>query len=563
MSESSTFLKEILGERYEVLGKLGAGAFGEVYRARDTVLGREVAIKRIRLDVFAEPSQLEEVNKRFLREAQVASQLRHANIVITHDIVSAPTMSFIVMELVTGQTLAKLLQARGRLSLSETNDVLSQVAAALDYAHQNKVVHRDVKPANIMIEPSGQVKVMDFGIAKLDSGQNLTATGNIMGTPNYMSPEQARGEKVDGRTDLFALGCILYECLSGEKAFKGDSVTAVLLKVLSEEPKPVDFTGIGLPVELGPVLKRALAKSAGERFATGADLIDAVRTLDAFKGGAAAPPTLGAIPRVPSAAEPPPIPPTVRRAEAASEPPKGASRRLPLALAAAILLAVLVGFLWSRSGERREPRAPRSPGEPVELAELVVEEEPGFFGKLLGSPNRLVITVPETTRLDLSLGARLSSDTAQAGDEFEATLASPIEIEGFEAVPAGSRIEGHVSHAAGAGDVSGRGSITLELDSLSLPEGGRVEIQAEPVSFEARGTKKKDAGIIGGLAGVGAVVGGIIGGKKGAAIGGAAGGGAGTTVVLTTKGEEAVLEEGASFSARLAAPFTVSRDSPR
>lgn len=559
MSESSsTFLKEILGERYEVLGKLGAGAFGEVYRARDTVLGREVAIKRIRLDAFAEPSQLDEVNKRFLREAQVASQLRHPNVVITHDIVSAPTMSFIVMELVTGQTLAKLLQAKARLSLSETIDLLSQVAAALDYAHQNHVVHRDVKPANIMIEPSGQVKVMDFGIAKLDSGQNLTATGNIVGTPNYMSPEQARGEKVDGRSDLFSLGCILYECLSGEKAFKGDSITAVLLKVLSEEPKPVDFAGIGLPVALGPVLKRALAKSASGRFAAGAELIDAVRTLDVLKGGA--PATFGAIPRVPSAAEPPPIPPTVRRAEAVVEPSKGASRRLPLALAAALLLAGLVGFLWSRSGERAQPRASRPPGE---ISELVVEEEPGFFGKLLGSPSRLVITVPETTRLSLSLGTPLSSETAQAGDEFTATLASPIEIEGIQAVPAGSRIEGHVSHAAGAGDVSGLGAITLELDSLSLPEGGRVELQAEPISFEARGTKKKDAGIIGGLAGVGAVVGGIIGGKKGAAIGGAAGGGAGTTVVLTTKGEEVVLEEGASFSSRLAASFTVTQDSPR
>jgi tRNA A-37 threonylcarbamoyl transferase component Bud32 len=554
MSESSQFLKEILGERYEVLGKLGSGAFGEVYRARDTVLGREVAIKRIRLDVFAEPTQLEEVNKRFLREAQVASQLRHPNVVTTHDIVSAPTMSFIVMELVTGETLAKLLQSKGRLSLMETLDFLSQVAAALDYAHKNHVVHRDVKPANIMIEPSGHVKVMDFGIAKLDSGQNLTATGNIVGTPNYMSPEQARGEKVDGRSDLFSLGCILYECLSGEKAFKGDSVTAVLLKVLSEEPKPVDFAGIGLPAELGPVLKRALAKSASARFGTGAELIEAARGVVA---SAAAPATLGAIERKPTAAEPPPIPPTVRRAEAEAAPSKGASRRLPLGLAAAILLALLVGFLYSRSGERVKPRAAASEGE------LVVEEEPGFIGKLLGSPNRLSITVPETTRLSMSLGTELSSETAQAGDEFEATLASPVEIEGIEAVPEGSRIEGHVSHAAGAGDVSGRGAITLELDSLSLPGGGRVAIQAEPISFEARGTKKKDAGIIGGLAGVGAVVGGIVGGKKGAAIGGAAGGGAGTTVVLTTKGEDVVLEEGASFSTRLAAPFTVTKDIPR
>jgi hypothetical protein len=370
-----------------------------------------------------------------------------------------------------------------------------------------------------------------------------------------MSPEQARGEKVDGRSDLFSLGCILYECLTGDKAFKGDSVTAVLLKVLTEEPKPVDYAGIGLPMELGPVLKQALAKSASGRFASGADLIDGVRTLKP-----AAPATLGAMPRTPRAAESPPFPPTVRRAEAVSEPSKGTSRRLPLALAAAILLAVLAGFLWSRSGERAQPRAARSPGE---LVELVVVEEPGFFGKLLGSPNRLVITVPETTRLDLSLGAQLSSETAEAGDEFTATLSSPIEIEGIEAVPAGSRIEGHVSHAAGAGDVSGRGAITLELDTLSLPEAGRVDIRAEPVSFEARGTRKRDAGIIGGLAGVGAVVGGIIGGKKGAAIGGAAGGGTGATVILTTKGEEVVLEEGASFSVRLAAPFIVTQDSPR
>ncbi len=547
MGDSSAFLKEILGERYEVLGKLGAGAFGEVYRARDTVLGREVAIKRIRLDVFAEPGQLEEVNKRFLREAQVASQLRHPNVVTTHDIVSTPTMSFMVMELVTGQTLAKLLQSKTRLSLGETIDVLSQVAAALDYAHQNHIVHRDVKPANIMVEPSGAVKVMDFGIAKPDTGQNLTATGNIVGTPNYMSPEQARGEKVDGRSDLFSLACILYECLTGEKAFKGDSVSAVLVKVLSEEPKPVNFAGIGLPVELGPVLTRALAKTSSQRFATGAELIGAARVLESLS---AAPPTRGAIP--------PTVPPTVRSPEASSEPPKTASRRrLPFALAAAILLAGLVGFLWSRGAERTAPRSAGSEDR------LVVEEEPGFFGKLLGSPNVLVITVPESTRLRLTLSTPLSSETAEAGDELEATLADPIEIEGIDAVPAGSRVEGHVSHAAGAGKVSGRGTITLELDSLSLPEGGRVSIEAEPISFEARGTKKKDAGIIGGLAGVGAAVGGIVGGKKGAAIGGAAGAGAGTSVVLTTKGEEVVLGEGASFSTRLAAPFTVTQDVPR
>jgi serine/threonine-protein kinase len=541
-----TALNEFLGARYQILGKLGAGAFGEVYRARDGVLGREVAIKRIRLDAFAEPGQLEEVNKRFLREAQVAAQLRHPGIVTTHDIVSAPGMSFIVMELVEGETLHNLLHARRRLSLPEALDLLSQVAAALDYAHQNHVVHRDVKPANIMIEPSGRVKVMDFGIAKLDSAQNLTASGNIVGTPNYMSPEQARGERVDGRSDLFSLGCILYECLSGEKAFKGESITAILLKVLTEEPKPVDFAAIGLPSKLSPVLRRATAKNASERFASGAGLMEAVRELVA-PGPPAATSTMGALPR----AEPPPVPPTVRRAAVVSERPP---RSWVPWLIAVVLLTAIAGLLWSRNSERSRSNAPRATGE------LVVEERPGFFRKLLGGEARLRITVPEKTTLALSLETALSSETAAAGDEFTATLSKAVAVEGFEALPAGSRIRGHVSHAEGAGKVSGRGSLALELDVLEIPDGDRVDIQAEPLAFDARSTKKKDAGVIGGLAGVGAVVGGIIGGKKGAVAGGAAGGGAGTGVVLSTRGEEVVLPQGAAFSARLSSPFTITRD---
>ena len=165
-----------------------------------------MAVKRIRLEAFAEASQLEDVKQRFLREAQVAARLRHANIVTTHDIVATAGTSFIVMELVHGQTLQAVLQERGRLPLDETIALMAQAAAALDHAHANQVVHRDVKPANIMLEPGGDVKVMDFGIAKLETGANLTTTGSIMGTPNYMSPEQAKGMKVDGRSDLFSLG---------------------------------------------------------------------------------------------------------------------------------------------------------------------------------------------------------------------------------------------------------------------------------------------------------------------------------------------------------------------
>jgi len=222
------------GDRYRPVARLGAGAFGEVFRARDALLGRDVAVKRIRLDAFAEPAQLEEVKQRFVREAQVAARLHHPNIVTVHDIVATGTTSLIVMELVEGETLQSRLRARGRLDLPETIRVLGQVASALDHGHANQVVHRDVKPANIMVEPSGRVKVMDYGIAKLETAANLTSTGLIMGTPNYMSPEQARGLKVDGRSDLFSLGCVLYEWLTGRRPFQAESVSGILVKIRTE-----------------------------------------------------------------------------------------------------------------------------------------------------------------------------------------------------------------------------------------------------------------------------------------------------------------------------------------
>ena len=265
------------GDRYQPVARLGAGAFGEVFRVRDALLGRDVAVKRIRLDAFAEPAQLEEVRQRFVREAQVAAKLRHPNIVTVHDIVTTGATSLIVMELVEGETLQSRLRARGRLDLPETIRLLGQVASALDRAHANQVVHRDVKPANIMIDPSGQVKVMDFGIAKLETAANLTSTGLIMGTPNYMSPEQARGLKVDGRSDLFSLGCVLYECLTGTRPFQAESVSGILVKILTEEPPPVDFRAAGLPSGVGAVLSRAMAKESAARYASGAEMIEALR----------------------------------------------------------------------------------------------------------------------------------------------------------------------------------------------------------------------------------------------------------------------------------------------
>ncbi len=274
-------LIQVLGTRYEFVSRLGAGAFGEVYCVHDTTLERHVAVKRVRLDAFADASQRKELRERTIREAKVAAKLKHPHIVTIHDVVDRPDMSFIVMEFIDGRTLANLLKERGRLSLEETARILGETASALDFAHHKGVVHRDVKPANIMIETgSGSVKVTDFGIAKSDAFSELTAAGSVLGTPNYMSPEQARGDLAIGpRADLFSLGCVLYECLVGQKAFVGNTVMATLMTIMNEGPRPFDRATLGLDPGVDALLARALAKDPAERFTTAGDLIDALASL--------------------------------------------------------------------------------------------------------------------------------------------------------------------------------------------------------------------------------------------------------------------------------------------
>ena len=477
-----------------------------MHRAHDSVLGRDVAVKLIRLEQFVEPAMLEDAKQRFHREAQVAARLRHPSIVTTHDIVRRPALSFIVMELVEGRTLQSLLQERGRLPLDETTALLAQIAAALDYAHKSQVIHRDIKPANIMIEPGGQAKVMDFGIAKLESGANLTSTGSIMGTPNYMSPEQARGERVDGRSDLFSLGCVLYECLTGRKPFSGESVSVILVKILTEEPQPVDFAATGLPLEVGAVLTRAMAKSPAARYASGADLVEALRT--AGQTTVVRAPTTSPAPAPPLPILKPQAPPT-----AIALPPvaaRGGTRQLAgLAFVAALVLAAGITAI---AGLGKQSRVAGEGGG------LVVEETPGILGRALGHAERLRVTVPSGTRFRLALEAPLSSETARVGDAFAAESTSPVRIEGVEAVPSGARFAGTVSEAAPAKSAEGRGYMTLSLESVELADAGRVTLRTRPLALRAPSTKRKDAGLASGLSAAGAVVGGIIGGKAGAMV---------------------------------------------
>ena len=253
--ELQSALTGAFGNRYQLSGRIGTGSYGVVFRAQDTMLERDVAIKHVRLDIFHNPDQAEEVKLRTQREAKMAAKLRHAGIVAVHDIVHAHTSTLIIMEYVHGKTLQDELREQRHLGLEQTIEIIAQTADALDHAHARGVVHRDIKPANFMITDDGHVKLADFRIAEPQAGTEVasisTATGDVLSIPYYMSPEQARGmEQLDGRSDLFSLGCVTYECLTGTKPFHGNSVFDLLLNIVKGEPVALDCDELALHADI-------------------------------------------------------------------------------------------------------------------------------------------------------------------------------------------------------------------------------------------------------------------------------------------------------------------------
>jgi serine/threonine protein kinase len=406
--------------KYEIVAKLGAGAFGTVYKAMDPELGRLVAIKTIRLEgLAASQASLDDLLARFRREAQVAAKVKHPNIVTIYEFAGkAEGVSYISMEFVEGVGLDRVIAKSGRMSIERAAAIGAQVADALDYAwRMQKLVHRDIKPANIMIEPGDRVKVTDFGIAKAtDSADHLTATGSLLGTPSYMSPEQARGSAVDGRSDLFSVGCILYEMLAGQKAFRGETLTAIMFKIITEEPPSLRTLDPTVTDEMLRIIAKALSKAPETRYQSGRELADDLLALtrpgfvptlrasetptlppDTPPGDVptiASPPTARAAATVSSAPTvvqpgapsqaggPPPLPPTVLTPATRREPPpvaaKAASPRTPappvagparrkgggaglivgLGVAGVLALAVIAGTAWYLFGRKTAAPSP-------------------------------------------------------------------------------------------------------------------------------------------------------------------------------------------------------------
>ena len=254
--------------RYNVVAELGSGAMGTVYKAIDPKIGRTVALKVLHFKNIKEGSDSLQARERFMVEARATGQLSHPNILTIFDVGEEDDHAYIAMEYLEGGTLEDIIQEGRFKDYDEIFDITGQIAKGLTHAHSRNIIHRDVKPANIMMAEGNVPKIADFGLARF-TDSNLTTTGTVLGTPNYMSPEQIRGRKIDGRSDLFALGIILYEMLTGEKPFSGDSITSVIYRVVNEEPIPPKQLNMDLPDYMDSFVAKALAKNPDKRFQDG------------------------------------------------------------------------------------------------------------------------------------------------------------------------------------------------------------------------------------------------------------------------------------------------------
>jgi serine/threonine protein kinase len=262
--------------RYRILDELGRGATGVVYRAQDPAIGRIIAIKTIRLTDISDEAERERLRERLFREAQSAGILSHPNIVTIYDIAEENGLAYIFMECVDGPSLEKVMNNQQPLDQKMIYSILGQTATALDYAHKKGIVHRDVKPANILIHEGVTAKIADFGVAKILS-QQMTHAGVMMGTPNYMSPEQVQGHAVDGRADQFSLAVVAYEVLTGEKPFVADQLPALLFRIVREDPVPPQRLNPTLTPQVEVVLRKALAKNASERYLSCTEFVEHLR----------------------------------------------------------------------------------------------------------------------------------------------------------------------------------------------------------------------------------------------------------------------------------------------
>ena len=472
--------------RYRILDELGRGATGVVYRAQDPAIGRIIAIKTIRLSDFTDESERERLRERLFREAQSAGMLSHPNIVTIYDIAEENGMAYIFMECVDGPPLEKLLNSSEPISSGNALSILRQTATALDYAHQKGIVHRDIKPANILIHDGIHAKITDFGVAKIMS-QQMTQSGVMMGTPNYMSPEQVQGHAVDGRADQFSLAVIAYEVLTGEKPFIADQMPALLFRIVREDPVPPQRLNPTIGPQVEMVFKKALAKAVNDRYGSCVEFVDALAgALHASPGWHALPrssahsmPTMMGVPAGGSEVDNArPLrrldDSTMREAPvfsgAASEPSSPLLRKLVWMLVviglAGLVLFGAQKYLFNRNAEQPATDAPaqtaeNSPNKPSPVGQSQSSDE---AAKQPAAPQ----APPESTAPQADTSTSTTSEKAEPAKPAEISKPAPREQAKSEV----SRPQPERSAAS----TSPRGAAEQSVQFLTEPPGAQVTI---------------------------------------------------------------------------------------
>jgi hypothetical protein len=390
--------------RYVIRAELGRGTMGVVYRAYDPELGRDVALKVIRPNLEdAEPRKYEQ---RFLNEARSAARLSHPAIVVVHDVGRDPVSGtlFMALELLRGRTLQAILGERGPLPWREALALVERVAQGLHHAHERGIVHRDVKPANIMVLESGEPKIMDFGIAKVEASQ-LTAAGQLFGTPLYMSPEQALARTVDARSDIFSLGAMLYEVLTGRRAFAGDSVHGIVVQVIQSDPPLPSSLRTGIPGEVDGVVMRCLAKEPAQRYPSGRALAEDAR---AILGGA---PPRARAEQPPADAAATLVSPRLPMPRERATEPRGRGAASGKLLLAGVLLAAAIGAGYLARGFFVPPDGPAA----SRVTSLLTGRQPARvsldFGHSLRS-GMLRVWVDDEAMIEADLDSRVTKQIA-------------------------------------------------------------------------------------------------------------------------------------------------------
>lgn len=479
---------KVYSNRYEIVRPIARGGMADVYLARDQLLNRPVALKVL----FAEFAREASFVERFRREAQAAANLNHPNIVAIYDWGQEQGTYFIAMEYVEGRSLREVLSSQGRLSANQAAEIGTEIGAALSFAHRNGVVHRDVKPGNVLLTTEGQVKVTDFGIARAGTADGLTQTGSVMGTATYFSPEQAQGITVDGRSDVYSLGIVLYEMVAGKPPFVADSPVAVAYKQVQEQHVPLAQIRDDLPPDFTAIVDRALAKRLSDRYQSAEDLRSDLsrfrrgqKISHAAVTGIVAEMNTGEMQRTPTVRDPARTElqrsvtapqPVQAEWDYEEEPNSGLGKRLGMiavVLVALGLIAAVVAVLLS-GGNGKAPVTDRS----IEVPKLVGLSQADAL-RALDSKGFTNVPDPRSIVSDEPIGTVVAQDPAQASLVSSDTRINLDVSAGPETVKVPSNLEG-VSSSVAEGKLKNVGlQMDPKLEASDSVDAGLV-IRVEP-----------------------------------------------------------------------------------